>query len=148
MSITTAVKEFVKMPFVEVSNGELADKWTIIEIKTALLVNPDQLKNLSIEASGLEPMIMELKANSSVRLLIAQLKETNLVIWKLMERLYELHADIDSTYLSLSIEITEYNQKRAFLKKEIDALSQSSFSEAKSFFENPGFIINSHKIEN
>ena len=148
MSITTAVKEFVKMPFVEVSNGELADKWTIIEIKTALLGNPDQLKNLSIEASGLEPMIMELKANSSVRLLIAQLKETNLVIWKLMERLYELHADIDSTYLSLSIEITEYNQKRAFLKKEIDALSQSSFSEAKSFFENPGFIINSHKIEN
>ena len=148
MSITTAVKEFVKMPFVEVSNGELADKWTIIEIKTALLGNPDQLKNLSIEASGLEPMIMELKANSSVRLLIAQLKETNLVIWKLMERLYQLHADIDSTYLSLSIEITEYNQKRAFLKKEIDALSQSSFSEAKSFFENPGFIINSHKIEN
>lgn len=148
MSITTAVKEFVKMPFVEVSNGELADKWTIIEIKTALLVNPDQLKNLSIEASGLEPMIMELKANSSVRLLIAQLKETNLVIWKLMEKLYELHADIDSTYLWLSIEITEYNQKRAFLKKEIDALSQSSFSEAKSFFENPGFIINSHRIEN
>ena len=91
---------------------------------------------------------MELKANSSVRLLIAQLKETNLVIWKLMEKLYELHADIDSTYLWLSIEITEYNQKRAFLKKEIDALSQSSFSEAKSFFENPGFIINSHKIEN
>ena len=136
------------MPFVEVSNGELADKWTIIEIKTALLLNPDQLKNLSIEASGLEPMIMELKANSSVRLLIAQLKETNLVIWKLMEKLYELHADIDSTYLWLSIEITEYNQKRAFLKKEIDALSQSSFSEAKSFFENPGFIINSHKIEN
>lgn len=136
------------MPFVEVSNGELADKWTIIEIKTALLVNPDQLKNLSIEASGLEPMIMELKANSSVRLLIAQLKETNLVIWKLMEKLYELHADIDSTYLWLSIEITEYNQKRAFLKKEIDALSQSSFSEAKSFFENPGFIINSHRIEN
>ena len=136
------------MPFVEVSNGELADKWTIIEIKTALLLNPDQLKNLSSEASGLEPMIMELKANSSVRLLIAQLKETNLVIWKLMEKLYELHADIDSTYLWLSIEITEYNQKRAFLKKEIDALSQSSFSEAKSFFENPGFIINSHKIEN
>jgi hypothetical protein len=136
------------MPLVEVSNGELADKWTIIEIKAALLVNPDQLKNLSIEASSLEPMIAELKENSNVQLLIAQLKETNLVIWNLMEKLYELHANMDSTYLSLSIEITEYNQKRAFLKKEIDALSQSLFSEAKSFFENPAFVINSQKIEN
>jgi hypothetical protein len=130
------------MPLVEISNGELADKWTIIQIKTGLLVNPDQLKNLSIEASRLEPLVNELSANAEVQSLISRLKDTNLVIWNLMEKLYELHSDLNASYLSLTIEITEYNQKRAFLKKEIDTLSKSSFTEAKSFFENAAFVIN------
>ena len=131
----------LKMPVVEVSNGELADKWTIIEIKASLLANPEQLRNLSIEASHLKPLVMELSQNNNVRSLIVELKETNLLIWHLMEKLYELHSQMDSIYVTLTVDITVQNQRRAFLKKEIDTLSQSSFSEAKSFFENPTFII-------
>jgi len=129
------------MPIVEISNGELADKWTILEIKTAVLTNPDQLNNLSIESSRLEPLVRELSENSEVQSLISQLKDTNMIIWNLMEKLYELNADMKSEYVWLTIEITEFNQRRAFLKKEIDDLSQSSFTEAKSFFENPAFVI-------
>jgi len=126
---------------VEISNGELADKWTILEIKTSLLTNPNQLNNLSIEISRLEPMARELSENAEVRFLITQLKETNLIIWNLMEKLYTLNTQMKAEYVELTLEITEYNQRRAFLKKEIDALSQSSFTEAKSFFENPEFVI-------
>ena len=129
------------MPFVEISNGELADKWTILEIKSTLLKNPNQLNNLSIESSRLEPLVKALFANSEVRSLITQLKDTNMIIWNLMEKLYELNINMKSENVALTIEITEFNQKRAFLKKEIDALSQSSFTEAKSFFENPAFVI-------
>lgn len=129
------------MPIVEISNGELADKWTIIEIKNSQLTNPDQLQNLSIEASRLRPMVLELSRNDAVKLLITDLKNTNLVIWHLMEKIYESHLKIDSDYLALTLSITKQNQKRAFLKKEIDVLSQSSFTEAKSFFENSSFVI-------
>jgi len=135
------------MPMVEISDGELADKWTILQIKASLLTNPNQLNNLSIEASRLEPMAKELSKNSEVRFLIAQLKETNLIIWNLMEKLYELNTQMKLEYVELTIEITEYNQRRAFLKKEIDVLSQSSFSEAKSFFENPAFVMSKVKNE-
>jgi hypothetical protein len=129
------------MPVVEISNGELADKWTILQIKAALLTSPGQLNNLSIETSKLEPMVTILCENSEVRLLIIQLKETNLMIWNLMEKLYELNRQINSEYIELTHEITEFNQKRAFLKKEIDTVSQSLFTEAKSFFENPAFVL-------
>ena len=135
------------MPMVEISNGELADKWTILEIKVSLLTNPAQLKNLSIEVSRLEPMARELSENSEVRFLINQLKETNLTIWNLMEKLYKLNTKMKLEYVELTIEITQHNQRRAFLKKEIDVLSKSSFTEAKSFFENPSFVLKKVKNE-
>ena len=135
----------LKMPQVEISNGELADKWTIIEIKTALLSNPDQLHNLSIEASCLKPAVMQLQENDKVQVLISELKETNLIIWHLMEKLYKLHSQVSSDYIESTIKITDQNQRRAFLKKEIDTLSQSTFTEAKSFFENPTIVTDMNK---
>ena len=95
------------MPFVEISNGELADKWTILEIKSTLLKNPNQLNNLSIESSRLEPLVKALFANSEVRSLITQLKDTNMIIWNLMEKLYELNINMKSENVALTIEITE-----------------------------------------
>ena len=133
------------MPIVEISNGELADKWTIIEIKESLLTSPDQLQNLSIEASWLKPMVMELIQNFHILPLIVELKETNLLIWHLMEQLYGMPPQVTSTYVTLTNDITVQNQRRAFLKKEIDKLSHSAFSEAKSFFENPILVIDANK---
>jgi hypothetical protein len=133
------------MPNIEISNGELADKWTIIQIKISMLNNQDQLQELAKEALCLKPFVAELSQNSKVSLLIEELRETNQIIWNLMEKLYELHLKMNAEYVQLTLDITHFNQKRAFQKKEIDILSKSNLKEAKSFFENPLFVINEKK---
>jgi hypothetical protein len=133
------------MPNIEISNGELADKWTIIQIKISMLNNPDQLQELTKEASCLKPFLIELSRDNKVDSLIKELKNTNQIIWNLMEKIYELHVNMNTEYVTLTLDITRFNQKRAFLKKEIDILSKSNLKEAKSFFENPTFVIDEKK---
>jgi hypothetical protein len=133
------------MPKIEISNGELADKWTIIQIKISMLNNPDQLQDLTQEASCLKPFVIELSRENKVDLLIEELKDTNQIIWNLMEKIYELHLKMNTEYVELTLNITRLNQKRAFLKREIDILSKSNLKEAKSFFENTTFVIDEKK---
>jgi hypothetical protein len=133
------------MPNIEISNGELADKWTIIQIKISMLNNPDQQQELAKEVSCLIPFLIELSRDNKVDLLIEELKDTNQIIWNLMEKIYELHLEMNAEYVKLTLDITRFNQKRAFLKREIDILSKSNLKEAKSFFENPTFVIHEKK---
>jgi hypothetical protein len=58
------------------------------------------------------------------------------MIWHLMESLYAITQPQNSQYVELTLEITKLNQKRAFIKKKIDQLSDSTLTEAKSYFEN------------
>ena len=123
------------MPIIEVSNGELADKWSINQIKSSLLRDSTQLHILQLEYLSLAPEVEKLFQIKHVKSEVMILKETNLMIWHLMESLYAIMQSQDSLYIELTIEITELNQKRAFIKKKIDQLSNSTLTEAKSYFE-------------
>ena len=127
------------MPQVEVSHGELVDKWTILEIKSVQLVDIEQLKNIQREMNAMSPAIQEFIG--SIPQLHKDLFETNLVIWNLMNELYKKDDSLGSQYVTLTIDITKFNQKRSFIKKEIDQFCKSDFSEAKSYFENSDQVI-------
>jgi hypothetical protein len=127
------------MPQVEVSHGELVDKWTILEIKSVQLVDANQLKNVQREMDAMKPTIQQFIA--SVLSLHKDLLETNLKIWNLMDELYKKDESSGIEYVKITIEITKFNQKRSFIKKEIDKFCNSNFSEAKSYFENEDQVV-------
>jgi hypothetical protein len=127
------------MPHVEVSHGELVDKWTILEIKSVQLLDIEQLMNVKREMNAMSPAIQEFIG--SISQLHKDLFETNLMIWNLMNDLYNKDDSHGSQYVALTIDITKFNQKRSFIKKEIDQFCKSDFSEAKSYFENRNQVI-------
>jgi hypothetical protein len=129
------------MPIVEISNGELADKWTILNIKCEQLNNTDQISNAKLESEALMLQVQELQRHEGVVELIEDLYKVNLKIWYLMENLYRLNPPFDEKYVKLTVDITKQNQRRAFLKKDIDRASKAQFTEAKSFFEDDSYIM-------
>ena len=129
------------MPKVEISNGELADKWTILKIKSERLNNPTQIQITTLELEAILFQVQEMQIHEGINKLIVNLYEVNLEIWNLMEDLYKLEAPYDEKYVELTLNITKQNQNRAFLKKEIDKISNAQFTETKSFFENDSYIL-------
>jgi hypothetical protein len=127
------------MPQVEVSHGEVVDKWTILEIKSVKLIDPVQLKNVALEMESLNLVIREFIDDISE--LHKDLFQTNLHIWNLMNDLYSLDESSGIDYVEITLEITRFNQRRSFLKKEIDKNCKSDFSEAKSYFENESQVL-------
>jgi hypothetical protein len=121
------------MPFIEVSFGELVDKYTILEIKSEHLVQDSQKAVVTTELKSLKQDLDKCLHNENVPSIARELKSVNLKIWFLMDELYSLDAP-SAEYAQLTWDITIQNQKRAFLKKSIDFAMNSRFSEEKSFF--------------
>jgi hypothetical protein len=121
------------MPLIEVSFGELVDKYTILEIKSEHLVRDSQKAVVTTELNSLKKDLDKCLLNENVPSIARELKSVNLKIWFLMDELYSLDAP-SAEYAQLTWDITIQNQKRAFLKKSIDFEMNSRFSEEKSFF--------------
>lgn len=128
------------MPKVEISFGEVADKWTILEIKCERLVNEGQIRNVINEKFGLQETIDQLVAVPGVQEQLEKLLATNRTIWDQMDEIYELKK-AGPRYSDLTFEITVENQRRAFLKREIDRLMNSEFHEEKSYFVKPNQVV-------
>ena len=84
---------------IEVSNGELFDKLTILEIKLNKIKDKDKLSNLM---------------NDQIRLC-------------------EKQNIFDIEFVELARSVYKLNDERHDLKKEIDKLTNSKFSEEKSY---------------
>jgi hypothetical protein len=121
------------MPTIEVSFGELVDKYTILQIKYEQLKLESQKTMVYKELSSLKLDVDKCLENENLVRLASELKDVNLEIWFLMDELYSLDAP-SVEYAQLTWDITIQNQKRAFLKKTIDSEMKSRFSEEKSFF--------------
>jgi hypothetical protein len=128
------------VPKVEVSFGEVADKWTILEIKVERLVDESQIRNVINEKLGLQETVDELIAVPGVPEQLDKLLATNRTIWDQMDEIYELKKT-GPRYSDLTFEITVENQRRAFLKREIDRLMNSEFHEEKSYFVKPNQVV-------
>lgn len=121
------------MPTIEVSFGELVDKYTILQIKHEHLSLESQKRAVFTELSSLKPDVDKCLQNDNLVRIALDLKNVNLEIWFLMDQLYSLDAP-SAEYVQLTWDITIQNQKRAFLKRTIDSEMNSRFSEEKSFF--------------
>lgn len=123
------------MPIIEVSVGELLDKFSILEIKLEKLSLQSQKRNVQAEIESHQQVVNKYLFSEPVNLAYNELKDVNGLIWNGMERVFEIGDTPTKEYDPLTREITRLNMKRSFLKKEIDTLSNSKLTEEKSYFK-------------
>jgi len=121
---------------VPVSVGELFDKISILEIKSARIADDAKLKNIRLELSLLREVanaLPNIGIDSSA--LEAQLKSVNETIWDLEERIRELekNAKYDGEFIATARAIHKNNDLRSKIKKELNVLMGSSIVEEKSY---------------
>jgi hypothetical protein len=120
---------------VEISNGELLDKFSILEIKMGNITDPSKLTNIENEYRELTTDCTDLLRNSTISSLYAELKSINQKLWVVEDdiRECERRKDFDQEFISLAREVYFTNDERARVKKEINLASGSSLVEEKSY---------------
>lgn len=121
---------------IEIAPGELIDKITILEIKTAFISDPDKLANVRIELETLEKSRDSAIAPSpGMDRLTADLKAVNLELWKIEDDIRDCERDGDfgPKFVELARSVYKTNDRRAALKREINTLLGSRLVEEKSY---------------
>ena len=120
---------------VEISNGELLDKFSILEIKMGNITDPSKLTNVENEYRELTSDCTDLLRNSAISSLYSELKSINQKLWTVEDdiRECERRKDFGPEFVSLAREVYFTNDGRARVKKEINLASGSSLVEEKSY---------------
>ena len=122
---------------VEVSNGELLDKLSILELKLKNIEDNKKLINIKNEHGGLSPLCNNLFDNygNELRGLYVKLSEINAELWKIEDdiRECERNKDFGDEFVRLARAVYFTNDKRSDVKKSINLLTESGFVEEKSY---------------
>jgi len=122
---------------IEVSNGELFDKLTILEIKLSKITNKDKLDNLIIEWEYINSQVLSYYQIYGTKLtsIVDKLDDLNNELWWVEDqiRLCEKQKIFDIEFVELARSVYKLNDERYDLKKQIDILTNSKFSEEKSY---------------
>lgn len=118
---------------IEVSNGEIVDKLTIIEIKLENISNPQKLANIRLEYDVLNDAVSKIIAKDHP--LYLELLRINKSLWVIEDRIRELEKvkDFGSEFIEVARSVYFTNDKRSEVKKKINELTNSSLTEEKSY---------------
>lgn len=119
-----------------VSFGELLDKITILEIKAKHISDAEKLKNVNHELSILTQTWQEnVESSSQLDDLKSQLTNVNQDLWNIEDaiRMKEMKKEFDDEFIQIARSVYFQNDKRATVKKEVNALLGSDLTEEKSY---------------
>jgi hypothetical protein len=124
---------------IEVSNGELLDKVSILLIKEERISNPTKLKNVKTE---LEELLISAKLIKSkfdgivnIEWFLKELIRINSILWDVEDRLRKAEAaqSFDLAFVSDARLVYQTNDERSKIKKDINMLTGSTVIEEKSY---------------
>ena len=122
---------------VEVSNGELLDKLSILELKMSNISDQKKLVNIKNEHNELDPLAKELfaKYGSDLETLYNNLCAINSQLWIIEDdiRECERNKNFEDQFVQLARAVYFTNDKRSDVKKSINLLTDSGFVEEKSY---------------
>ena len=122
---------------VEVSNGELMDKLSILELKLKNITDPKKLRNVNTEFNELNPLVRQLfkKYNPAINVLYQKLAKINGKLWIIEDEIRQSERDKDfgPKFVKLARDVYFTNDVRSDLKKEINVLTNSGVTEEKSY---------------
>lgn len=124
---------------IEVSNGEIIDKYTILEIKLSQIKDAAKLVNIQNEYNVLTPVVQRIYAASSdenkLKGLHKDLLEVNKKLWDIEDDIRECERanDFGETFIKLARAVYYTNDDRSDVKKKINVFTGSDLIEEKSY---------------
>jgi hypothetical protein len=120
---------------IEVSIGEVVDKYTILLIKSSKIQDSVKLENINKELTYLTDVLRSEYPLITDGNLAKALFEINKELWKVEDDLRDLEKvkDFDKDFIQLARNVYKLNDRRAHIKKEINMNYNSEFVEEKSY---------------
>jgi Family of unknown function (DUF6165) len=118
---------------VEVSNGEIADKLSIIQIKLKYISDEAKLTNLRTEEQVLIEAMQHILPLEHA--LYQDLVRVNEALWHIEDacRAHEKAQDFGEKFIEIARSVYITNDERAKIKKDINLLTGSKLVEEKSY---------------
>jgi predicted nucleic acid-binding Zn-ribbon protein len=118
---------------IEVSNGEIIDKLSILQIKIERIKDEQKLKNIKKEYNDLRE-----EASSVMRQdnpLYKAIYEVNCELWDIEDHIRDLERrkDFGNDFIETARSVYFKNDRRAEIKKEINIITSSGLTEEKSY---------------
>ena len=120
---------------IEVSNGEIIDKLSIIEIKLERIKDENKLENIRKEFQVLDEAAKRILKKSDP--LYKKLLKVNMSLWDIEDqcRDYERKKDFGEGFIDTVRQVYVLNDERSRIKKEINLKTGSDIVEEKSYEE-------------
>ena len=124
---------------VEISNGELLDRISILELKILKIEDKEKLVNIHKEFNILNPLVIELFENHDGQLQnhYLELAKINGELWDIEDWIRDCEREkrFDKEFVELARSVYITNDKRCEVKKLINILTSSGLVEEKSYKE-------------
>ena len=124
---------------VEISNGELLDKISILELKLLKIEDEEKLVNIKKEFETLNPLVVDLFENydSQLQNHYLELAKINGELWDIEDWIRDCEREkrFDKEFVELARSVYITNDKRCKVKKLINILTSSGLVEEKSYKE-------------
>ena len=122
---------------VEVSNGELLDKISILELKLLKIEDEEKLINIKKEFETLNPLVVKLFETYDGQLQnhYLELAKINGELWDIEDWIRDCEREkrFDKEFIELARSVYITNDKRCEVKKLINILTSSGLVEEKSY---------------
>ncbi len=120
---------------IEVSNGEILDKYSILTIKANLIKDRDKLENIKKELESLTESIVCILDIPGVVDFYGELLSVNYKLWEIEDSIRDCERakDFGERFINLARLVYITNDRRAEIKKQINLLSGSELVEEKSY---------------
>lgn len=121
---------------IPVSVGELADKITILEIKSKKIKDRDSLYEINKELTLLMSIFTKKSMNiNKIKSELDKLRKINKKLWIIEDkkRNHEKIKKFDSKFIELARNVYKLNDQRAMAKLNINKITKSHIIEIKSY---------------
>ena len=117
-----------------VSYGELIDKITILEIKSARIADPAKRANVQRELQALTE-VRDTQGGATPAALVAELRQVNEQLWEIEDLIRDREAaqQFDARFVALARSVYTTNDERAAIKKRINIALGSRIIEEKAY---------------
>ena len=120
---------------IEVSNGEILDKISILALKKSKIQDKTKLENIYYEYKTLLPYFDQIINTKQLGDIYWNLSSVNTELWDVEDKLRELEKSrtFNTEFIELARSVYYLNDRRAELKRDINILSGSDLIEEKSY---------------
>ena len=120
---------------IEVSIGEVVDKYTILTIKKLFIHDSEKLANVEKEWKIIKSALVRKHPETLTDPFTQELYDINKKLWKVEDDLRDCEhkSDFGAKFVELAREVYQLNDVRAIIKKQINQKYGSELVEEKSY---------------